>query len=544
MAVFNFDAFNGEKPLFAKNLLEPNDAAIAHNVLIQGGILEGLPGVSPITGGALPSVLFTPKTIYKYRDAWLTFSTDADVHTTLAPNDITDKRVWTTDGSAPPQVAEYAQLLSGAGRFPGDSYDLGVPAPAAAMSVSVSGVAQANTLAETRFYVATFVNSFGQEGPPGNVSAELEVSPGQTANYTTPAAPGGNRAITSCRIYRTATGSSGTEFLFVGQRSLSTAYADGVLTENLGEVLPTEDFDPPPTNLQGLTAIPNGFFAGFYDNVLCFSVPGFYYAWPPKYQLKTDTPIVAVAPLGGSNILVVTESFPYLVSGSTPDNMGMEKLEDLQACVSKRAVVDIGESVIYPSPNGLIQVSLSGTRHITEGIFTRRQWAELIAYPMFAAHWNGTYVCFFTKPTGVEGFVINPRFPEIGKADITGIEATAFYNEDSTGLLYLSVMEGAVPTVYEFGEGAVMTGEWESKEFELKKLFTPAVARIYAEAYPVNVEAVIDGVVVAKTITSNLPEYLPGAPAGSLFQMRLPNVTTGVRQVTIADSMNALMEQP
>ena len=36
----------------------------------------------------------------------------------------------------------------------------------------------------------------------------------------------------------------------------------------------------------------------------------------------------------------------------------------------------MGDSVIYPSPDGMIELSSSGGRNLTEMVFSRDQWSE------------------------------------------------------------------------------------------------------------------------------------------------------------------------
>jgi len=62
--------------------------------------------------------------------------------------------------------------------------------------------------------------------------------------------------------------------------------------------------------MQGIIALPNGIMAGFFANVLCLSAQNYPYAFPVGNQLSTDYPIVAIAPVDTS-VLVLTAAEPY-----------------------------------------------------------------------------------------------------------------------------------------------------------------------------------------------------------------------------------------
>lgn len=56
--------------------------------------------------------------------------------------------------------------------------------------------------------------------------------------------------------------------------------------------------------------------------------------------------IVGLAALGQS-LLVLTTGYPYLITGTHPSSMGMERLDIEQSCVAKRSISNVGGGVIY-----------------------------------------------------------------------------------------------------------------------------------------------------------------------------------------------------
>ena len=106
-----------------------------------------------------------------------------------------------------------------------------MPAPTQGFSATIQGTANdTSEIPETRFYVCTFVNSYGAEGPPSPPSNEVEWRTGQTVLLSNlPALPSGAYNITHRRIYRVNTGASGaTNYQFVTE--VATAQAGKVIT--------------------------------------------------------------------------------------------------------------------------------------------------------------------------------------------------------------------------------------------------------------------------------------------------------------------------
>jgi hypothetical protein len=114
----------------------------------------------------------------------------------------------------------------GVGGYPAAWYRLDVPAPTQGFSATLVGTADDDDeVPETRFYVCTFVNSWGAEGPPSPTSNEVEWRTGQTVSLSSlPAVPTGTYNITHRRIYRINTGTTGvTNFQFVSEIAVTQA---------------------------------------------------------------------------------------------------------------------------------------------------------------------------------------------------------------------------------------------------------------------------------------------------------------------------------
>jgi hypothetical protein len=234
------------------------------------------------------------------------------------------------------------------------------------------------------------------------------------------------------------------------------------------EAIGTLTYNPPPDDLQGIIALPNGMLAGFTGNKLYFSEPYIPHAWPEKYVLTTNYDIVGLGAFGRS-IAIMTKGNPYIATGITPDAMAMELIEVNYPCVNKRGIVDLGYAVAYPSSDGLILVSSEGAKHVTRQLFTRDQWQQLNPQTMVACQYDGRYVACYS-------YVDSAGATQSGTIiiDLTGEQAflsrTDFYTnymfyEPGAGKLY--VLDGQKAKQWDAPNMPYMQMEWRSKKIVL-----------------------------------------------------------------------------
>lgn len=396
------DRFAGEIPQVKPLDLPPYAAEKAQNVYNAEGRLAPLKGLSdPVFALAMNNV----KSIYPYGAVWFSWQQDVNVCRSPVVSDPWDRIYWTGQG-APRFTASVVATASPP--YPSNSFLLGVPAPVTAPIATLGAASGTNTDYaddETRFYVVTHVNAYGEEGAPSPVSNRLVlVEPLQPVQLNLPTLGTNTYGITRQRIYRTASGSSSSGFYLVAELPINqTTHTDALPTDSLGAPLVTQDYDPPPADMKGLTMLATGIMAGFVKNTLHISEAYLAYAWPKKYRLTTQHNIVAMA--ATTNALVVaTEGFPYVVSGVSPDSMSPERLETNHSCLSARSMVDMGEYVIYASPDGLVGVSANQVMVLTKDVISPRQWREKYnPASITGIAYDGKYLAFYTLPDGRKG---------------------------------------------------------------------------------------------------------------------------------------------
>lgn len=450
MTALRFGQFSGEVPKLLGRLLPDSGAQQAENVRLDDG------GLTPIRKAKEVHVfegLTDILSVYKYGDTWLAWQSVVNA----VPGPVAEDRLYYTGDGVPKM------------RVGDDVYDLAVPYPETALTASMSGSGSGDIT--TRLYVYTWVTEFGEESEPCPVSNEIDWQAGKTVTLSGFSSWPAGRGIAKQRIYRSQSSSqSGTDLFFIAERVASIAnFTDIYAPDQFGEVCPSRDWNPPPDDLQGLIAMPNGMMVGFRGKELCFCEPFRPHAWPEKYRLTASYEIVGLGAYG-TTVVAGTKGYPYVASGNSPESMIEQKIEVNLPCINGRGVVDLGFSVAYPSNDGLVVVSGESATVATANLFTRPQWQRLSPATLVSAQFTGRYFTSYWY-LDTDGVTVNQGTIAI---DLTGqqpfvlrypFKAEAYYFDLPSGQLYYVLGN----TLYEFDalgqQSEIMT--WKSKRVVL-----------------------------------------------------------------------------
>lgn len=554
MASIKLQTFGGILPQISPRLLPDTAATIAENARFDSGRLSAWRASVAINDHNNASFVVpnTTRTIYRHRDRqgnsyWLVWTTD--VHAVPSPiaEDPFDRLYWT--GQQFPRMAIGTEVTGSVAPTyePSVSRKLGVPSPTDQPTVTITTtVADTTILPLSRSYVYTWVSGLGEESGPSPASAILDVKSGEVVTLTFNTAVPAHIYNTVSRpavrrIYRTNVNG---EFQFVKDIAYTaTSTTDAILDENLGEIIPSTNWDTPPDEnagnhpdgpMLGLTAMPNGILAGFSGRSVLFSEAFLPHAFPKAYSLTTKSRVVGLASIS-IGLMVMTTGKPVLMTGSSPAAMTATEIDNNQACVSGRSIADMGSVAIYASPDGLVAAGENGVSLITEGIFTRDQWQALNPSSIHGYHYEGRYIFFWQNGGNSGGYIFDGRgeFPLISTLNYY---AKAGYNDPVDDALYLVIETAGVSTVRRFDAGTATPYTWQSKEVRFEKPINPSCGIIDAEAYPVTFTLFADGIQKhTQSVTSGSMFRLPAGYLAKEFHIRLAG-STDVNQVLIAES--------
>lgn len=532
------EGFSGIYPGISTQRLPANAATIATNCDFRSGSLRPLKAplfvLTPVKAGTKLAIYRFSETAVNETDFWFHHLNDTDYVRGMTAGDTTE-RTYYTEAGQPPKVTDSTLALTGGGTaYPINSYLLGIPIPAASPSLAVSGTGTGAAVSRT--YVYTDVSGWGEEGPPCAPSAQVSVQPGQTVTLSgMSVAPAGAYNIVSKRIYRAISGISSAGYQFVAEIPIAqTSYVDTIADTALTGSLESAAWIPPPTNMIGLTGMRNGMMAGFVGQDVYFCEPFKPWAWPARYRMPVGSDIVGMKSID-SSLIVATKTGLSIITGTDPQSMDLRKSISLQSCSSKRSMVNMGETIMAASPDGMVAANEAGAVLVTEKIISQAEWRAFKPESIIGAHYENKYIGSYNTGTVTGSFIIDftSGTPRLSKGDTY---FTAAYNDLVRDALYLQVGNDIV----KYNEGTLMTLNWESGDFVLDAPRNLSCARVDADSYPCTFKYYSDNVLkLTKTVADNKPFRLP---SGFLTRIAKAGVSgsVNINKVYIASNMGDL----
>lgn len=463
MTHIRIERFMGMAPKLSDRLLPDSAASSTQNARLRSGELRGLrtpERIHQFTSG-------TVKTAYRlYKDdgtaVWMGLE-DPDANVVKAPliNDQYNRHYWTGDEAF---VAYNSDTRIENGDPP---YRLGTPAPVTAPTLNVSGGSGAT---ETRAYVYTFVNTWGEESAPSPVVSETGYVNGSwdlTLLETSGTDMTSRQDLSAKRIYRTVTGLSTVAYFFVGELSLATASYSDTSTNSqvaLNNPLLSFNWSKPDDDLVGLTSHPGGFLCAFKGRDLYFSERYRPHAWPVDYILSVEHTIVGLA-IYNNMLAVLTQGHPVFLQGNRPDNLSPIKAQTAEPCLTKQSIAATLAGVIYASPNGLVLYNESGPKVVTDQILTVEEWSTYIPSAMRGAVYGEQYIGYYSNLKGIKYSPSEPFgvFVELDRFD----DIDNVMTDHTTGEMWL-IRDNDVYK-WEPPSGAPLYYRWLSKVFDFTR---------------------------------------------------------------------------
>lgn len=460
MAGVKIDQFHGIYPRIHPSLLGDGMAVTAHNCRLKNGKLVPLRMPSKLDGKTVNlenglDFIKDAKSLHIWKHdgdiEFLAFPGICDI----AEGNIADdeyNRVFLSgetgatwiDNSQNPAVTHtnvpvaYLRKSGGASIIRHPLTKAPLPPPYAKLSTSNGAPEDADNIRYTRFF-QTWVDPFGYEsgysdaslnwhpdahgeGQGAYTSDDLEYNDGEEVSFlalTDAQVPDGGGSVNAPtpgykrRIYKVVAGTEVGMAKFVAEFATDPwgAKTVKIKDEDTGEVMP--EIEPIPTDLQNMIYIPGGFYAGFSTRnpkTVMFSDIGNPTNWPTAYRYDVEDNIVALI-ANTNSVFVLTDGFPYVISGTAPESMTVAKIAGIAAaCVSKRSVCLVKNACCYASNIGICMISPDpnyGTivQNITDKIWTKEQWQAMNPMMCLMAQFDSALHCFF--PLLRKGYIID-----------------------------------------------------------------------------------------------------------------------------------------
>lgn len=460
MPGMKINVFSGVVPRLPESLLPDHKATIAQNCDLAYGELRQ--AKSPFLVTALANAA---KSVYtEDGQAFYTWTVDVDAVRSPMASDTFNRLYYTGDGF---KVTTRSNMAANGG-VPGTAYLVGVPRPTLAPSIAAAAPTSGATT-ETSAYTFVYVNIYNEPGPPSDPTlVTTDVGAARTITLRKDAMAA-YVPLKWAYVYRTPTGSTNATYYYVGKVDLTavaagatTTFVDDIPAAKLAEPLGSLNAYPPPQDLKGLMTLPNGILCAWRANELWFSEAYKPWSWPPAYVKTLPHNIVGGLAMG-SGAVVMTVTVPFLVSGVSPDAMTPYKVNVAQAGVSKWAIAQVGEQVIFASHDGLVTISgASGSLAQGQYLFTREVWRTKYAAgltTMRFAVWDGRLIVF-SSAGSFTPFMIHFDEAEGVMTELPNFVATCAFTSQLSDQCY--TVNGS--NLYQFAGDTAWSATWQSRE--------------------------------------------------------------------------------
>lgn len=290
-------------------------------------------------------------------------------------------------------------------------------------------------------------------------------------------------------------------------------FTDDFLVSGLSTIIESEEYDKPKSTMVGLTNISNNMLAGFFDNQLCFSFPDKPHAWPIAHRLTFDENIVAIS-AADSYILVLTEKYPYIVSGNRPEIMSSQRIDVDYPCVAKKSVVNLGYGVAWATHGGLATYKPgTGIDLVTKVVHDWDTWNESIdPTTIVGQYYNGKYF----GSHSASSFIFERDDRVGGYLTTTQYTFTAAYLDSLTNILYY--IDNALGQIKEWdNSGQVLSPlNWKSKTIVTKDYMNFGAARVIADYTAIDEEVLNQQAFNATVPTTNATLWTQSQQLGCL----------------------------
>jgi hypothetical protein len=577
MANFGTALFQGTIPQREDHDLPDSNGTQCTNATLDRGSIGPIKGMTLVEDlGAGPL-----RTIYKMGDLWLRW--EGVRHVVKAEMANSDHRIYWTSGALDFPKQSNATLSAAYFNY----YRLGVKSPlvcyptTSALTMSPLGTGDGE-IVQNVSYVYTYVDALGGESAPSAPTANYDAQGGQymvLQNFQVPNKPTCGSVITHIRVYRLEDdGAGGSQYMLIAVRPVNLTANEVydvpvsllptpwvrvydanaptspvALTSSISESLPSEGWAHLPDSAALLTQWQNGVLASALGNEIFVSEPLIHYAWPISYRALTDGTIKGLG-VCRESLIVPTDSYPYVLGGSDPANMYLEKLPFKQACLGgSRAILSTPDGVIYPSPDGLYIVDGPSGRLMTEQLISKDQWASSY-HPADILSFAYDEEGYFFRTGYPTGFIIDLAAPNslreidlmAGTNDWLGLWHTFYDAANDT--LYLLIYSGLTETyqIYSaFTDSTLLPWTWRSKLYRYPQPISMSTARVFADfVVGVTFKVYADGVLrFQKTVTENKPFRLAGGFRAKTWQVEMTS-TDKVTSYQVATSTTELVRMP
>ena len=495
-------SFRGIRPRSMDDTLENNFASYASNCVLYDGAIRPLRmpeyvGQAVNTDG-LP-IQNNLKRIHKAGDVLVGF----DYETTVAPDPLErggrDGFLFVQDGklmrSSPSWITDHEGAV-----------EVGICPPQVPPQVSATGGKCAPTYDVTMegcidelltldcqdnksvvSFIYTYVTACYEESAPSYPSEAITIQTDDQLSLIASDTPPSN-AVARRWYVAIPTGDTTTWFLVAETpiEQVLLLYCHTAFSFN--DILQTEDYNAPPTCLQGVSIIGDATTLVWQNRDIWFSEPNQPHAYPARHRQTIEDNIVTIVSLNDQSVgngvpylnVILTDGHPYLMRGNLLEEVTITRLNRDAPCINPQGVLAYEGNVFYASHDGLYRITDASVYNITTEWFTLAEWERLRPANMKIGYYNDRLFAFNNVTDGI----MFKYTRENNQHQYDCVYITPWYEAvqcQRGGELYVS---GVTGDVYSWEKGHTrLTATWRSKQFTQSGLWKPTSGKVIADVH-------------------------------------------------------------
>jgi len=367
---------------------------------------------------------------------------------------------------------------------------------------------------ETAF-VYTYVNRFGEEGPPSNPSRSIYVSTDGGTVLLSGLAYSNDPDVVAIRIYalingeylhipysdevipETATTTRIENFAVLNDFTRTNATFGGVRffmfdaffsEETPGIQLVSQTWDQAPEGVKHLADLDNGVLAVADDHNVYLSVPYTWHAFPAVNSYAVEGTIQRIANIGGG-FAVMTDRGTEFFFGSQPEAMFQSTVTFPYSIRDPESLMEFENSAIFICDDGIAAVSAEGGSIITDGWVERENWRRRISLDECkTGMYEGRVLVATRNPENGDpiGYCFNLAIQEVTSFDITEetLKSGFFRDRRNNEISYVTDAQGMTL----FNQGGQLVAIWESGDIWIPRNASLNSLYVESDEYPVTVK--------------------------------------------------------
>lgn len=353
-------------------------------------------------------------------------------------------------------------------------------------------------------YVYTYVNKYGEEGPPSNPSNVVFVRSDYTSVQLTGMEFSDNPDIVGIRVYALVNGDFylvGASNTLIGETATTAAIpsitilnntaggAVGVRTvtfssESVKTQLISETWYQAPDDVKHLAELDGGILAVASDHTLRLSVRYHWHAFPVDQEYQFHGTIQRIARINGG-IAIMTDRDTHIYHGVDPAGFYPSSVPAPYPIKDPDSLCVIDDGIGYVGNDGFIVVAGNGGEVVTDSWIDRREWLTHISVDECRTElYEGKVLIATRNPENGDpiGYCLNMAEGEITSFDIDEVALNAgFFRDPRSNEVHYVIDDTGLAM---FDRGDLHVAIWESGDIIMPKFHSFNTVLVEADEYP------------------------------------------------------------